>query len=64
VDLREAYAGRDPETLKLEDPPGWHDAWHPNREGHRLAAETLAARLRGYLRPPAHEADQPAVWLQ
>jgi lysophospholipase L1-like esterase len=53
VDLLEAYAGHDPETLKLKDPPGWHDAWHPNTEGHRLAAEALAARLRGYLsRPP------------
>ncbi len=49
VDLVEAYAGHDPETLKLPDPPGWHDAWHPNTEGHRLAAEILAARLRGYL---------------
>ena len=46
VDLREAYLGRDPETLKLPDPPGWHDAWHPNEEGHRLAAEFLAAYLR------------------
>jgi lysophospholipase L1-like esterase len=46
VDLLEAYTGRDPETIKLPDPPGWHDAWHPNAEGHRLAAEHLAARLR------------------
>jgi lysophospholipase L1-like esterase len=46
VDLLEAYAGRDPEALKQPDPPGWHDAWHPNAEGHRLAAEHLAARLR------------------
>lgn len=46
VDLREAYLGRDPETLKLPDPPGWHDAWHPNEEGHKLAAEFLAAHLR------------------
>jgi hypothetical protein len=50
VDLTRAYAGRDPETLKLPDPPGWHDAWHPNTEGHRLAAELLAARLRDPLR--------------
>jgi hypothetical protein len=46
VDLLDAYRGRDPESLKLPDPPGWHDAWHPNAEGHRLAAEYLAARLR------------------
>ena len=50
VDLTLAYAGRDPETLKLPDPPGWHDAWHPNAEGHRLAAELLADRLRDTLR--------------
>jgi hypothetical protein len=46
VDLVEAYAGEDPEALKLPDPPGWHDAWHPNAEGHRRLAEFLVPRLR------------------
>jgi lysophospholipase L1-like esterase len=46
VDLLDAYRGRDPASLKLPDPPGWYDPWHPNAEGHRLAAELLASRLR------------------
>lgn len=55
VDLREAYRGRDPETLKLPDPPGWHDAWHPNADGHRLAAEFLATHLRAAQLPRSAE---------
>jgi lysophospholipase L1-like esterase len=46
VDLVEAYLGEDPEALKLPDPPGWHDAWHPNAEGHRRVAAFLVPRLR------------------
>jgi lysophospholipase L1-like esterase len=49
VDLVEAYRGRDPESVKQPDPPGWHDAWHPNVEGHRLAAELLAPHVRAAL---------------
>lgn len=45
VDLLDAYLGHDPESLKVPDPPGWHDPWHPNVLGHRLAAEYVAARL-------------------
>jgi lysophospholipase L1-like esterase len=46
VDLLDAYRGYDAEALKQPDPPDWHDPWHPNALGHRLAAELLAARLR------------------
>jgi len=46
VDLLDAYRGHDPASLKLPDAPDWHDPWHPNAEGHRLAAELLLARLR------------------
>jgi lysophospholipase L1-like esterase len=52
VDLAEAYRGRDPEAVKVPDPPGWHDAWHPNAEGHRLAAELLAPHVRAAGLPP------------
>lgn len=45
IDLIAAYQGREPEAVKLPDPPGWHDAWHPNEEGHRLLAEYLARVL-------------------
>jgi lysophospholipase L1-like esterase len=55
VDLRDAYLGRDPETLKLPNPPGWYDPWHPNDEGHRLAAEFLATHLRAARLPPSAE---------
>lgn len=45
IDLLEAYRPYDPEDLKQPDPPGWHDPWHPNARGHRIAAEYLGARL-------------------
>jgi len=45
LDLLEAYRGNEPAALKRADPPGWHDPWHPNAAGHRLAAEALHAAL-------------------
>ena len=46
VDLLDAYRPYDAEALKQPDPSDWHDPWHPNAEGHRLAAEQVTARLR------------------
>jgi lysophospholipase L1-like esterase len=42
LDLLPVFAGRLPGEVRLTD----SDA-HPNEEGHRLAAEAIAARLRG-----------------
>jgi len=40
VDLLDAYRPYDPAELKLPSDLG-HDLWHPNEEGHRIAAAAL-----------------------
>jgi len=45
LDLRDAYAGHAPDTLRFTD-RSWFDPWHPNARGHALAAEGIERALR------------------
>ena len=45
TDLLPAYAEYAPGDLRVPS-EGWFDPWHPNVQGHTVAAETLLARLR------------------
>ena len=46
LDLLDAYADFEPAMLAVELPNGDRDPWHPNAQGHRLAAVTIADRIR------------------
>lgn len=53
LDLLDAYRPHEPAALALSG-DGWHDIWHPNEEGHRIAAKALKTFIE----------QQPELWAR